>query len=89
VDAEGASPEAVERALGEQRLKFMYLIPTFHNPTGATMSIERRERIVALAEEAGVPILEDDPYGRLRFRGEPVPTLAAIDARRHGGDPER
>jgi len=89
VDAEGASPEAVERALGEQRFKFMYLIPTFHNPTGATMSIERRERIVALAEEAGVPILEDDPYGRLRFRGEPVPTLAAIDARSHGGDPER
>ncbi|MHB1319720.1 MAG: aminotransferase-like domain-containing protein, partial [Anaerolineae bacterium] len=71
------------------RVKFMYLIPTFHNPTGITMSLRRRERIVALAAEAGVPIIEDDPYGRLRYRGETLPSLAALDAARNGGDPER
>jgi 2-aminoadipate transaminase len=67
----------------------MYLIPTFHNPTGITMSLKRRERIVALAAEAGVPVIEDDPYGRLRYRGEALPSLAAIDAVNNGGNPER
>ncbi len=89
LDDEGASAEAMERVLAERAVKFMYLIPTFHNPTGVTMSLRRRERIVALAAEAGVPIIEDDPYGRLRFRGEALPTLAAIDAARTGGDPEQ
>lgn len=89
LDDEGASAEVMERVLAERAVKFMYLIPTFHNPTGITMSLRRRERIVALAAEAGVPIIEDDPYGRLRFRGEALPTLAAIDAARTGGDPEQ
>ncbi|MFO7697802.1 MAG: PLP-dependent aminotransferase family protein [Anaerolineae bacterium] len=89
LDEEGACAEAMERVLADYKVKFMYLIPTFHNPTGITMSLRRRERIVALATEAGVPIIEDDPYGRLRYRGEALPTLAAIDAARNGNDPER
>ncbi|NLX44206.1 MAG: PLP-dependent aminotransferase family protein, partial [Chloroflexi bacterium] len=89
LDEQGASAEAMERLLADQPVKFMYLIPTFHNPTGITMSLERRERIVALASEAGVPIVEDDPYGRLRFRGEGLPTLASIDNARNAGDANR
>jgi len=89
LDEQGASADAMERLLREERVKLMYLIPTFHNPTGITMSRARRERIVALASEAGVPIIEDDPYGRLRYRGDDLPTLAQLDAARNGGDPER
>lgn len=79
VDEQGACTEAIEQALQAERCKFMYLIPTFQNPTGVTMSLERRRQVVALAAQYGVPILEDDPYGKLRFAGEPLPTLAALD----------
>jgi 2-aminoadipate transaminase len=89
LDEEGASAVVMERVLANNRVKFMYLIPTFHNPTGITMSLKRRERVVALATEAGVPVIEDDPYGRLRYRGEALPSLAAIDAANNRGDPER
>jgi 2-aminoadipate transaminase len=57
----------------------MYLLPNFQNPGGVTLSLERRERVVALSEEYGVPIVEDDPYGQLRYEGEHLPTLLALD----------
>jgi 2-aminoadipate transaminase len=62
------------------RPKLIYTIPTFHNPSGVTMPLERRKRLVALAAEHGVLIVEDDAYGDLRFVGEPLPTLAALDS---------
>ncbi len=85
LDDEGARPEAIAAAIERHRPKLMYLIPTFQNPTGATMSLDRRRRVVEIAAHYGVPILEDDPYGQLRFAGEPLPTLAAID-RAQGGE---
>ena len=78
----GADPDAIEQAIRRDRPKFMYLLPTFQNPTGVTMSLERRQRVVEVAAQYGVPILEDDPYGQLRFAGEALPTLAALDRAR-------
>jgi 2-aminoadipate transaminase len=83
VDEAGADPDAIERAIQRERPKFMYLLPTFQNPTGVTMSLQRRQRVVEVAAHYGVPILEDDPYGQLRFAGEALPSLAALD--RAGG----
>jgi 2-aminoadipate transaminase len=73
-DEEGVVPDALEKAL-ERSPKLIYVIPNFDNPTGITMSLRRREALVGLAREYGVPIYEDDPYGELRFEGEPLPHL--------------
>ena len=89
MDEQGLCVDAVERLLAQHRYKFMYLMPTFHNPTGVTTTLARRQQIVALARDAGVPILEDDPYGQLRYTGDALPTLAGIDIAAQGGDPER
>ncbi|MCS7069836.1 MAG: PLP-dependent aminotransferase family protein, partial [Meiothermus sp.] len=62
-----------------RRPKFIYTIPTFHNPTGVTLSLDRRRQLVELAAEYGVPVVEDDAYLDLRFAGEPLPSLAALD----------
>ncbi|MGQ9481685.1 aminotransferase-like domain-containing protein [Chloroflexus sp.] len=66
-------------AANGQRPKFIYTIPTFHNPTGVTMTLPRRRQLVDLAAEYGVPVVEDDAYIDLRFTGEPLPSLAALD----------
>ncbi|RIK45734.1 MAG: PLP-dependent aminotransferase family protein [Chloroflexi bacterium] len=66
------------RAAGK-RAKFLYLVPNFQNPTGITYSLERRKQIIALAQEYGLPILEDDAYFDLRFDGEKVPTFYTLD----------
>lgn len=79
LDEEGIALEPLRDLLAQEQPKFMYLLPTFQNPTGVTMSLERRQAVVALAREAGVPILEDDPYGLLRYSGEHLPTLASLD----------
>src|SRR5690606_22865195 len=65
------------RALGERvgRPKVIYAIPTFQNPSGATLSLERRHQLLELAREWGSVVLDDDPYGMLRFAGEDLPTL--------------
>ncbi len=62
--------------------KFMYVLPNFHNPGGVTLSLERRRRIVQIADQTGIPIIEDDPYGQLRFEGEHLPPLLVLDAQR-------
>ena len=78
-DEEGLDPDALEQALrdGEQPA-FLYLIPTFQNPSGRTLSEERRTRIVELAHEHDLLVLEDDPYGLVRFEGEPLPSLLEL-----------
>jgi len=68
---------ASEGATGK-RPKLIYTVPDFSNPSGACMSLERRHHLIALAAEVGIPIFEDDPYGRLRFSGEPVPSLKSL-----------
>jgi 2-aminoadipate transaminase len=62
--------------------KFMYVIPNFQNPGGVTLSLKRRDALIALSDQYGIPILEDDPYGQLRFKGETLPPLQALDAAR-------
>jgi len=66
--------------------KFLYALPNFQNPTGVTLSLERRAELLELADHYGVPIIEDDPYGQLRYEGEHLPSLAVLDARRRNGD---
>lgn len=82
LDDDGMVVDQLEEALlrGE-RPKFVYTVPNFHNPAGVTMSRERRERLIALCREAHVPIVEDNPYGLLRFEGESEPTLRSLDPR--------
>lgn len=63
------------------RPKFIYTTPTYQNPTGTLMPLANRKRLVALAEQYGVLILEDDAYGDLRFEGEPLPKLIALDTK--------
>jgi 2-aminoadipate transaminase len=73
-DDEGMLPEALEAAL-KQNPKLIYAIPNFDNPTGISMSLERRQHLVTLARKYGVPIYEDNPYGELRFEGVELPNL--------------
>ncbi|HSE97530.1 MAG TPA: PLP-dependent aminotransferase family protein [Blastocatellia bacterium] len=78
-DEDGMVVEQVEQALSTQTAKLIYVVPDFHNPKGTTLSLERRQRLIELSRLHRVPILEDDPYGELRYRGERVPLLAALD----------
>jgi 2-aminoadipate transaminase len=72
--------EALERLEREgRRPKFIYTVPTFQNPAGVTLSLERRRRLVEIAEEREILVLEDDPYGALRYEGEALPTLYELD----------
>jgi DNA-binding transcriptional MocR family regulator len=80
LDDDGLIVDQLEDALVRGvRPKFVYTVPNFHNPAGVTMSHERRGRLVALCREAHVPIVEDNPYGMLRFEGEDLPTLRSLD----------
>ncbi len=72
--------ETLERLEAEgRRPKFIYSIPTFQNPGGVTLSLERRRRLVEIAREKEILVIEDNPYGLLRFEGEPLPTLYSLD----------
>ena len=80
MEADGISLEGLEEALkNTPNAKLMYLIPTFHNPTGITTSLEKRLAILELAKKYDMVIIEDNPYGELRFAGEDIPTLKALD----------
>jgi 2-aminoadipate transaminase len=63
--------------------KFLYILPNFQNPAGVTLGLDRRRRLVELANHYGTPIVEDDPYGQLRYEGEHLPPLVEIDAEYH------
>jgi 2-aminoadipate transaminase len=80
LDEHGIIPEALEPLLfREPRPKAIYLVPTFQNPTGVTLSPERRARVLALARAANVAVIEDDPYGELYFGAQPIAPLRALD----------
>ncbi|HZY18118.1 MAG TPA: PLP-dependent aminotransferase family protein [Ramlibacter sp.] len=78
IDADGVQVDRLEALIREHRPKFVYLIPTFGNPSGALLSLERRRRILALAVQYQVLIVEDDPYGDLYFGAAPPPSLLAL-----------
>lgn len=78
-DDEGIDVGALEVAIKEYHPKLIYLTPTFKNPTGVTLSNERRRTIAKLVQEYEVPLIEDDPYGELRYSGEPVPPIKSFD----------
>lgn len=82
-DENGLIVEGLEQAL-EAGPKFLYLLPNFQNPSGTTLPLERREKLVALSDERGLPIVEDDPYSQLRYEGDHIPPLIVLDAERNG-----
>jgi 2-aminoadipate transaminase len=89
MDADGMPIDALESVLDRlqeqgRRPKFIYTIPNFHNPGGVTMSLPRRRRLVEVARERELLVLEDNPYGLLRYEGEPLPTLYSLDAQAAG-----
>ena len=79
-DKNGMQTEALETTL-RTGPKLIYALPNFQNPTGVTMALERRRQLVGIADKYGVPIIEDDPYGQLRFEGTPLPTVYESDFR--------
>lgn len=80
IDAQGVDVERLERLIVQERPKFIYLIPTFGNPSGAMLSLERRRRVLELAVRHQVLVVEDDPYGDLYFDAPPPPSLLALSA---------
>jgi 2-aminoadipate transaminase len=78
-DENGMDTDALEEAL-RTGPKFIYVLPNFQNPTGVTLSLERRKKLVELADRYGVPIIEDDPYGQLRYEGDHLPSVEVLDA---------
>ena len=84
VDDDGLRVDLLEEALCAGP-KFMYILPNFQNPGGVTLSLERRHQLMEIADHYGVPIIEDDPYGELRYEGDHLPPLVVIDAERMKG----
>ena len=89
MDADGMPIDELEATLDRlaaegRRPKFIYTIPNFQNPGGVTMSLPRRRRLVEVARERELLVLEDNPYGLLRYEGEPLPTLYSLDAEAAG-----
>jgi len=84
MDRDGMCVEELEGTLDElersgRRPKFIYTVPNFHNPAGVTLSLERRRELVRIAQERELLILEDNPYGLLRYESDPLPTLLSLD----------
>lgn len=80
VDSDGINIEALEKAISDEpRAKLLYLIPTFQNPSGITMSEAKRHAVYDIARKNGIVIIEDNPYGELRFAGEEIPTIKSMD----------
>src|SRR5512138_2461234 len=82
-DEDGMIVDELEAAL---RIgpKFIYVLPNFQNPSGSTLSLERRKQLVELADKYGVPIVEDDPYGQLRYEGDHIPSVVSLDSEYRG-----
>jgi 2-aminoadipate transaminase len=78
-DEEGMRVDLLPEILKKNDVKFIYVMPSFQNPSGITLSLERRKRLVEIAQQYGIPILEDDAYGELRYSGEALPALKALD----------
>ena len=80
INKQGMNTDYLENAL-RSGPKFIYVLPNFQNPSGVTLSLERRKILVELADRYGVPIIEDDPYGQLRFEGDHLPSVVSLDDR--------
>jgi len=80
VDGQGVQTDRLEQLIAEHKPKFIYLIPTFGNPSGALLSLERRRRVLELAVQHNVLVVEDDPYGDLYFGEAPPPSLLALSS---------
>ncbi len=78
IDADGVKVDVLEQLIVEHKPKLIYLIPNFGNPSGAMLSLERRKRILALAVQHKVLVIEDDPYGELYFKEEPPPSMLSL-----------
>jgi 2-aminoadipate transaminase len=85
-DEHGLQTCEMEQAL-RSGPKFMYILPNFQNPSGVTLSRSRRDQLVVLSDKYGIPIIEDDPYGQLRYEGEHVPPLVVLDRTNLTRDP--
>jgi GntR family transcriptional regulator/MocR family aminotransferase len=79
MDEDGVRLDVLENMLIERQIRLIYVMPTFHNPTGLVMPLHRRRQLLRLAQEYHVPILEDGVYHELRYEGEPLPPLKALD----------
>ncbi len=77
-DDDGLDPEALEALIAQHRPTLLYTVPTFHNPTGRTLSAGRRIALAEVAERTGLWIVEDDPYGELRYSGDALPAVASL-----------
>jgi 2-aminoadipate transaminase len=80
-DEHGLIPDALPTIIARERPKFLYTIPNFQNPTGITLARERRQKLYEVAAEHNLLILEDDPYGKLRYSGEEIPAIKSLDDR--------
>ena len=78
-DNDGLIPEALPELIKKHRPKFLYTIPNFQNPTGLTLSAPRRPALAKIAAEHGLTVIEDDPYGKLRYRGAEIPPIKSWD----------
>jgi 2-aminoadipate transaminase len=90
MDENGMVTDALDNAL-RSGVKFIYVLPNFQNPTGVTLSQTRRQELIEIADRYGVPIIEDDPYGQLRYEGENLPSIVSMDNefRRNGSNEYR
>jgi 2-aminoadipate transaminase len=77
-DDDGLVPASLDRVLSEQRVKFVYLVPTFQNPTGRTLTLERRRQVADILKLHEALLVEDDPYSDLRYSGQPVPPIKSL-----------
>ncbi|MGD0097109.1 MAG: PLP-dependent aminotransferase family protein [Terracidiphilus sp.] len=78
-DEEGLNPDELPALIERERPKFLYTIPNFQNPTGVTLTEERRKRLYSIAARYGLIVLEDDPYGALRYAGKTIAPIKALD----------
>ena len=83
VDRDGMRTDVLESLLARHRPKLIYTLPTFQNPSGAVMNLARRRHLLELAYRFQVPVIEDDPYYELRYEGDPLPPLKALDEHGH------
>lgn len=82
MDENGMIMEELEKAIqSNPKVKFIYTTPDFQNPTGLSMSLDRRKKMIEIAEKYNIPIVEDNPYGELRFEGEKIPTVKSFDTK--------
>jgi len=78
MDDQGLVPDSLERTLQTHDIKFIYLVPTFQNPTGRTLTLERRTQIASIIQQHNVLLVEDDPYSALRYKKDPVPAIKTM-----------